>query len=293
MKPRDFADLLLLAALWGGSYLFMRYAAPAFGAVPLIGLRVAIAAACLLPLLLWHGHGAALRRHAGPVAVMGLLNSGLPFLLIAWAMLSVSAGFAAILNASTPIFTALVGALWLGERLDRSRIAGLLLGFAGVLLLSADKADFKPGGTGWAVLALLGAAFSYGVAANFTRRWLADVPSLVNATGSQLASTLLVLPLVPLTWPAQPPGALAWGAVLTLGVACTALAYVMFFRLMGRVGASRTVTVTYLVPVFGATWGALFLGEPVTREMLLGGAVILAGTALATGLVRWPRRAVA
>lgn len=285
MKPRDLLDLVLLAALWGGSFLFMRYAVPDFGVVPLIWLRVAVASACLLPLLLMKGQLGALRQRAGALAVMGLFNSGLPFLLIAWATLSITAGLASIMNAMTPICTALIGALWLGDRLDGRRGLGLLIGLAGVALLAADKADFRPGGSGWAIVAMLLATLCYGFAANHTRRHLQGVPALVNATGTQLVSALVLLPLALWNWPARSPGLGPWLAALVLGVACSALAYLLFFRLIARVGASRAVTVTFLVPVFGTLWGALFLGEPVTAAMLAGGAVVLLGTGLATGVI--------
>ena len=285
MKPRDLLDLTLLAALWGGSFLFMRYAVPDFGVVPLIWLRVALASVCLLPLLLLKRQFGALRRQAGALTVMGLFNSGLPFLLIAWATLSITAGLASIMNAMTPVFTALIGALWLGDRLDGRRSLGLLLGLAGVALLAADKADFRPGGSGWAIVAMLLATACYGFAANHTRRYLQGVPALVNATGTQLVSALVLLPPALWSWPERMPGLGPWLAALVLGVACSALAYLLFFRLIARVGASRAVTVTFLVPVFGTLWGALFLGEPVTVSMLAGGAVVLLGTGLATGVI--------
>lgn len=285
MKLRDLLDLTLLAALWGGSFLFMRYAVPDFGVVPLIWLRVALASICLLPLLLLKRQFGALRRQAGALTVMSLFNSGLPFLLIAWATLSITAGLASIMNAMTPVFTALIGALWLGDRLDGRRSLGLLLGLAGVALLAADKADFRPGGSGWAIVAMLLATLCYGFAANHTRRYLQGVPALVNATGTQLVSALVLLPLALWNWPARSPGLGPWLAALVLGVACSALAYLLFFRLIARVGASRAVTVTFLVPVFGTLWGALFLGEPVTASMLAGGAVVLLGTGLATGVI--------
>lgn len=285
MKPRDLLDLTLLAALWGGSFLFMRYAVPDFGVVPLIWLRVALASICLLPLLLMKRQFGALRRQAGALTVMSLFNSGLPFLLIAWATLSITAGLASIMNAMTPVFTALIGALWLGDRLDGRRSLGLLLGLAGVALLAADKADFRPGGSGWAIVAMLLATACYGFAANHTRRYLQGVPALVNATGTQLVSALVLLPPALWSWPERMPGLGPWLAALVLGVACSALAYVLFFRLIARVGASRAVTVTFLVPVFGTLWGALFLGEPVTASMLAGGAVVLLGTGLATGVI--------
>ncbi|MGR6774366.1 DMT family transporter [Sphaerotilus sulfidivorans] len=285
MKPRDLLDLTLLAALWGGSFLFMRYAVPDFGVVPLIWLRVALASVCLLPLLLLKRQFGALRQQAGALTVMSLFNSGLPFLLIAWATLSITAGLASIMNAMTPVFTALIGALWLGDRLDGRRGLGLLLGLAGVALLAADKADFRPGGSGWAIVAMLLATACYGFAANHTRRYLQGVPALVNATGTQLVSALVLLPPALWSWPERMPGLGPWLATLVLGVACSALAYLLFFRLIARVGASRAVTVTFLVPVFGTLWGALFLGEPVTALMLAGGAVVLLGTGLATGVI--------
>ena len=288
MKPRDLADLVLLAALWGGSFLFMRYAAPAFGALPLMWLRVAIATVCLLPLLVWQGQVGALRERIGVVTVMGLFNSAIPFVLIAWATLSITAGLASILNATVPIMTALIGAVWLGDRLGAGRVAGLVIGMAGVVLLAADKADFKPGGSGWALLAMVGATLCYGFAANFTKRYLTGVPPMVNAAGSQIVSAVALTPFALWTWPAQTPAPLAWAAAAVLGVGCTAIAYVLFFRLIERVGASRAVTVTFLVPVFGTLWGALFLGEAVTGSMLLGGAVVLVGTGLSTGVIRWP-----
>lgn len=291
MKPRDLADLLLLAMLWGGSFLFMRYAAPMFGVLPLMWLRVAIATACLLPLLAWRGQTGALVERAGPIAVMGLFNSAIPFVLIAWATLSITAGLASILNATVPLLTALIGAVWLRERLSVPTMAGLAIGMAGVLMLAADQADFRPGGSGWALLAMLGATSCYGYAANFTRRHLAGVPATANAAGSQLVSALALAPFALAHWPAVTPGPMAWGAAAALGVGCTGLAYVLFFRLIERIGASRAVTVTFLVPVFGTLWGVLFLGEPVTASMLVGGAVVLVGTGLSTGVIRWPAKA--
>jgi drug/metabolite transporter (DMT)-like permease len=288
LKPRDIADLILLAALWGGSFLFMRYAAPAFGALPLMWLRVAVATVCLLPLLIWHGQVAALRQRIGVVTVMGLFNSAIPFVLIAWATLSITAGLASILNATVPIMTAVIGAVWLRDRLGAGRVAGLVIGMSGVVLLAADKADFKPGGSGWALLAMLAATACYGFAANFTKRHLTGVPPMVNAAGSQIVSAVALTPFALWAWPAQTPGMLAWGAALALGIGCTAIAYVLFFRLIERVGASRAVTVTFLVPVFGTLWGALFLGEAVTGPMLVGGAIVLVGTGLSTGVIRWP-----
>lgn len=286
MTPRSLFDLILLAALWGGSFLFMRQAVPEFGAIALIWVRASVAAACLLPVLWWHGQGGLLRKQAGMLALMGVLSAALPYVLIAWAMLSVTSGFASIINATTPIFTALIAAVWLRERLSRLQMLGLITGLVGVALLAADKADFKPGGSGWAIVAMLLAAGLYGYSTNLTQRYLRGLPPLVNAAGSQLASALALLPLAWWFWPAQTPGLQAWLSVLALGTASTALALLLFFRLIRTVGAARAITVTFLIPVFGVLWGSLFLGETVTASMLLGGGVIVLGTALATGVIR-------
>ena len=286
MRPRDLLDLALLAALWGASFLFMRIGAPAFGPLALIELRVAIAAAFLLPLAAGGGRLPALRAHAVPIAVTGLLSSALPFVLIAYAALSLSAGFMSLLNATAPLWGALVGWAWLKERPAPRRLAGLALGFAGVAVLAWPQASFRPGGSGLAIAACLGAAVAYGVSASYARRALGGVDALATAAGSQLAAAAAVLPLAVAHWPARMPSAAQWMAVAMLGVGSTGIAYVLYFRLIARVGASRAITVTFLVPVFAMLWGAVFLGETVSVEMMLGGAVVLAGTALATDALR-------
>jgi drug/metabolite transporter (DMT)-like permease len=285
MKSRDVADLLLLGALWGASFLFMRIAVPQFGPLPLMAVRCGVGAAVLVPLLAWRGQAAALRPAAGRLLAVGVLNSALPFALFAYATLSLTAGFTALLNATVPIWGALVAYAWLGDVPSRLQRAGLAIGFAGVLLLVHDRISFTGDGHGLAVLASLAATLSYGVAASYTRRRLSDVPPLVNATGSQLGATLALAVPAALWWPSTSPGAAAWGAAIALGVACTGLAYILYFRLISRVGPARAMTVTYLVPAFAILWGAVFLGERPTVAMLAGGAVILLGTALATGLL--------
>ena len=295
MKPRDLADLIGLAAIWGASFLFLRMGAAEFGAVALSAVRVGGAALFLLPLLLARRQWSALREHERPIFVVGLVNSALPFLLFSAAALSISAGLSGIFNAASPLFAALVARLWLGERLDASRIAGLAIGFAGVAGLAAAKASFAPGvaGTGWAVLACIGGAALYGVGANYTRRRLAGVPPLAVAAGSQLSATLLLALPALLWWPEKMPSATSWGAAALLAVVCTGLAYILYFRLIARVGAGNAITVTFLIPAFAVGWGWLILDEGVTLAMLAGCAVILTGTAMATGLVSFGRRRVA
>lgn len=290
MRKLDAIELALLAALWGASFLFMRLGAGEFGPIALAGVRVAGAALFLVPLLALHGQLGALREHAGKIAVVGIANSALPFLAYSYAALSITAGLSSIFNATSPLWGALIAWWWLGDRPTRSRAVGLALGFAGVLGLAWDKASFKPGAdaTGWAVLACLVATVLYGWSANYARKRLGGVPPMAIAAGSQLAATLALALPTWWCWPAAMPSAHAWGAVAALSLVCTGMAYLLYFRLLARLGPARALTVTYLIPVFAIGWGWLLLDETLTHAMLVGGAVILAGTALATGLLKLP-----
>lgn len=290
MKPRDVVELLLLAAIWGSSFLFMRIAAPEFGPVPLIFIRVAIAMVFLLIVLAARGELAGVKGNNRHFTVVGILNSAIPFSLFAFATLSLTAGFTSVLNASVPLFGALVAYFWLGDKLSAARIVGLIVGFLGVTVLVWGKISFKDNGSGWAIVAGLTASLSYGIAANYTKRNLSGVHPFANATGSQIAATLLLLPLAIIYWPETMPSAKSWFSVLALGIACTGIAYILFFRLIANVGPAKAVAVTYLLPVFGMVWGLLFLSEAITSNMIMGCVVILLGTALATGIVKWPAR---
>ena len=293
MKPRDLIDLVCLAALWGASFLFMRIAAPQFGPVPLIELRVAIAALVLSPLLTSRGGFAPLFRHWRPLGVLGLLNTALPFCLFAFSTLHLTGGLAAILNSTTPLWGAVIAWAWLGQRPSASAGVGLLLGFAGVALLARDKLGAGSQGPLLAIGAALLGAFLYGVAAGYTRRALAGTEALAIATGSQIAAAIMLLPAAFLLWPRDAVSASAWWAVIIMGVASTALAYFLYFRLIANVGPAKAITVTYLIPMFAMLWGALLINEAVTATMVAGCAVILAGTALATGVIALPGGRVA
>lgn len=286
MPARDAIDLVILGALWGASFLFMRVAAPAFGPVTLIAVRVSIAAVLLLPLMARERGWTQARTAAGPLVLVGALNTAIPFTLFAYAALTLPAGLSSVLNASVPLFGALVGLVWLGQRPRPQQIAGLALGFAGVLVLAwprlASPADWR------AVVAAIAATVLYAVSAHLTRQTLAGVRPLVVAGGSMAGAAVLLLPFA-LVWPpAAMPSPGAWLTALTLGVASTAIAYVMYFRLIARSGPTVAMMVTYLVPVFGVSWGALFLGERLAGTALTGGTLVLAGVALATMRTRRP-----
>jgi drug/metabolite transporter (DMT)-like permease len=292
MRPRDQAELLLLGALWGASFLFMRMGAAEFGPLALVLVRVAGASLLLLPLLAWRGEWPALRRHWRAIAVVGVINSALPFVLFTLAALVLGAGLMAVFNATAPIWGALIGWLWLGERLGAARTLGLLIGLAGVTALAWGKAGLDPGAAGISpalgIAACVAAAMLYGLAANVSRRHLAGVPPLATAAGSQISATVVLALPAWWYWPATPPSAGAWLAAAVLALACTALAYLLFFRLIAHAGATQAISVTFLIPGFAMLWGGLFLGEVPTLSMLGGCAVVLLGTALATGVLRLP-----
>lgn len=294
MTRRDSFDLLLLGALWGASFLFMRLGAAEFGPVALVFLRVAGAVLLLVPLLVWRGEAGAMRRHWRAIAAVGIVNSVFPFLLFAAAALVLTTALMSVFNATAPIWGALVAWLWLGDRLGRSRWLGLAIGVAGVVGLSWGKADFKPGDHGIsAALGMAGcllAAVLYGVGANLSRKHLGGVPPMAVAAGSQLAATVALLVPAWWWWPVVTPGPTAWLAAAALSLACTGLAYVLFFRLIANTGAANAMSVTFLIPAFALLWGWLLLGEQPTSTMLAGCAVILLGTALATGRIKLPGR---
>ena len=286
-------EFLLLAGIWGASFLFMRLSTVEFGPLPTAGLRVVIAALFLLPLLMWRGLGPQLARHWKKTFFVGLFNSAIPFACISFALLSISTGLASILNATVPLFGAVVAWVWLKDRPHGLRILGLVIGFIGVALLAWDKTSFRPDAsglsTGWAVLAALLACLCYSLSASFTKLHLSGLPALVTATGSQLGASLgLALPTWWL-WPQRMPGSAAWLSLLAVGVLCTGVAYILYFRLIENVGPARSLSVTFVVPVFAVIYGALFLGETVTSWMVFCGAIIVCGTALSVGLIKLRR----
>lgn len=283
-------DFAMLAAIWGSSFLFMRIGTVEFGPLPTAAVRVAIAALFLLPIVWLRGLMPELRKNWKRIFFIGVLNSGIPFACFSFALLSITTGLSAILNATVPMFGALIAWAWLKDRPNRSRVLGLLIGFAGVAMLAWDKASFKPDASGvapgWAVLACLLACLCYGISASYTKRYLSGLPPLVTAAGSQMGATLgLALPALWL-WPARMPSGSAWLALLAVGVLCTGVAYILFFRLIENAGPQRALTVTFLVPVFAVLYGLLFLGESVTPWMMICAGVIVCGTALSTGLLK-------
>ncbi len=265
-------ELLVLGAIWGGSFLFMRVAAKDFGAFALVEVRIVLGALILLPFL-WRARAMLTRRHWRSFAIIGALNSAIPFSLFAWGAARAPAGVGAIANSMTVLFTALIAFLVYGDRIGMRRAVALFAGFVGVVVLASGKTQGES--IGAAALAGTLASLCYGFAVNFTKRWLAGVPPLVAVAGTLSCAAVMLAPFAFATWPTMSPPLKSWLAATSLGVLCTGLAYALFFRLIQRVSASRASTNTYLVPLFGVGWAWLLLGEQPTPTMLLAGALIL------------------
>lgn len=285
MRTRDLVELLLLSLLWGAAYLFMRSAVPAFGPAPLVALRLGLAAFMLLPLLLWRGGLPTMRAHPWALLVLGIPFTALPFLMLAYASQHLTAGLVSVLNATSPLFAALVAHQFAKEHLGRWRVLGLLIGLLGVVGLMWGSASFKTGDGRLAVAAVLAGSVAWGFGSHHTRKHLAGADAMVITVGSLLAATAVLAPFAWAGWPVQSPPPRAWAELVFLGVASSGLGFLIYFRLLRRIGPVRAMSVTFLNPVVAVISGALYLGEGVSLQMLAGGAVVLLGTALTLGLI--------
>lgn len=290
MSSNDALRLILLSSLWGLSFIFMRVAAPEFGAVPLVLVRMGIGTLLLLPLLLSLHYLQLIWQHKGPLLFLGVVNHVLPFSLLALATTRLEAGFTSLINATTPIFTALIGALFFATAIQRQQYIGLALALLGVYVLSADRLDFALGGDGWFIFAVLGATFCYGIAGNYSKTRLGHLPTRVLAAGSSAMSALVLLIPGIVLWPSDPISPLAWGNALALAALSTTLAFLLYFGLLASAGATATSTVTFLVPVSALIWGYLLLDETLNLQIITGMVITLIGTAIATKLLRVKRR---
>ena len=257
--------------------MFQRVAAPEIGTAALSELRLAFGAVVLLPFL-WRQRAAFPAKVWPKVVLVGAINSAVPFALFAWAAQHAPAGISAITNAMAVLFTALVGFMFFGEKIGVRRAGALLVGFAGVVVLASGKT--AGASIGWAVAAGCAAAFMYGVGVHLLRRYFSGMPQAALAAATLGSSALLMLPFAIADWPVQPVSAHAWLSAGLLGVLCTGLAYAVYYRLVQRIGASRAVTVTYLVPLFAVGWAWWLLDEPLTVSMAIAGALILGSVAI-------------
>ena len=285
MKTRDIFYLILLAAMWGASFLFLRVSVPEFGAVPMMAARVLLAGLVLLPLVFLKKRQQVLKDNWKVIGVVGIINSAIPFSLIAYSTLYVTAGFASVLNAATPMFASLIAFLWIGHRLNRLAVFGLFIGVLGVVLLVWDKLDFSQSQSVLAIAAGLGGTLFYGIAANYSKQKLVGIDSLSIAAGSLIAAGVFLLPFSIIWWPETMPSNTGWINLIVLALACTAYAQLIYFKLIESAGATNATTVTFLIPIFGLLWGYLFLHEALEINTLVATVVILLGTSFTTGLI--------
>ncbi|MFD2166461.1 DMT family transporter [Thalassotalea euphylliae] len=285
MSSKSFAELMLLAAIWGASFLFMRIGSPEFGPLLFMALRTLTAALFLTPFMVLKKQHSQLHGRWHQVFIMGAFNTAIPFALFAYAVLSLSAGVTSVLNATTPIFGAIVAFFWLKDKITPLAMIGLALGFIGVYVLMSDRLAADAQSTFLPALACLAATFCYAIAANYTKQYMSDIKPLALAAGSQISSAAMLLPLGLFFLPNTMPSGMAWLVVVVLGVLCTGLAYIIFFRLIADVGPTKAISVTYLIPVFGLMWGSIFLDEAITLTIIAGCGSILTGVGLTTGFI--------
>ena len=269
-------ELGFLGVVWGCSFLFMRIAAPEFGPYALVEVRLALGSLVLLPFL-WMARKQFPLRRWPQLALIGVLNSALPFLLFAWGAQHAPAAIGAITNAMTVLFTALVAFLFFGEKIGSQRAIALVIGFIGVVVLATGRSAGLS--VGAAALAGTTASLFYGIGYNLVKRHMSDLPAAASASATLGVSALLLAPVAWWQWPQAAVSLKAWGCAAGLGIVCSGVAYLMYYRLIQRIGAARASTVTYLIPVFGALLAWVFLGEPLSWRMALSGALILGSVA--------------
>lgn len=275
-------SLFTLAALWGGSFLFVRIAANPLGPAVLIETRVAFAALTLLVVSFFLKKSLHFMSNIKHFLILGLFNSALPFLLFAYSAQILNVSTLAILNSTAPIWGAIIGAVWTRTWLTKEVVFGLVLGMIGVSVLVGWEAINVGDEAIIPMIAALMGAFSYGVATNYAKN-APSVEPFNNAHGSMWASVILVLPLVPFMPVREVVSVDIVFAVFALGAVCTGLAYLLYFRLIKELGASSALTVTFIIPVFGILWGYLFLGETVGINAIIGTVLVVTGTMFVTG----------
>ncbi|PXX45121.1 DMT family transporter [Undibacterium pigrum] len=281
MRSVDLLRLISLAAIWGASFLFMRVLAPVVGVLWSAEVRVGLAGIALLIMMYVTGRAMNFRDNWKSFLILGTINSALPFALYSYAALSIPAGYSAIVNATSPLWGAVMGAAFLGERLTVRKMAGMAIGVLGVaFLVRLGPVEFTSKLV-LAVLACVGATLCYAIVGIYTKKKLTGITPMQMATGSQVGAAFVLLPFLPLA-PVQGEITATIAMVgIALALLCSAVAYLIYFRLMADLGPTKALTVTFLIPLFALLWGYLFLNEHITVNTAIG----CAGVVLATWLV--------
>ena len=285
MKTSHLIELLVLGAIWGASFMLMKATVPAFGVFALVEVRASVAALFLLPVVYFTRQWRDLSGNWAKLLFVGAINTAIPFCLFSYTSLHLDAGLTAILNGTAPMFGAIIAYFYLQDRIGVHGVIGTFLGFVGVVVISQDTQSASPVSL-LPVATALGATCCYGIAACFMKKHLSGVKPFAIAAGSQVFAALLLLPFALYTWPEVNPNASTWGAALILAILCTGVAYIMYFDLIAKVGASQAMTVGYLVPMFGILWGMVVLGEVLSTYAMIGGSLIIIGLMITTGILK-------
>ena len=280
---RDYIELLILSAIWGSSFLFLRIASPEFGPIFLIEMRVASGLIVLLPICLLLGKIQELKENWKMIFILSLSNMTIPFCLFAYSALNMGAGILSIINATVPFFTAIIAFLVYQQRMTRYGLIGLMVGFMGVAVLVFDPSESSGVTNDLAIPSALFACVLYGVALNIVSHKLQGVSGISITTGALFFSTIVLIPFAVIERPEVMPQGSVWFSVLALGVVCTGFGYILFYRLIARIGSQPAIMTTYLIPIFSILWGNLFLAESITLFMIFGGMLVLMGVGMTTG----------
>ena len=280
---RDYIELLILSAIWGSSFLFLRIASPEFGPIFLIEMRVASGLIVLLPICLLLGKIQELKENWKMIFILSLSNMTIPFCLFAYSALNMGAGILSIINATVPFFTAIIAFLVYQQRMTRYGLIGLMVGFMGVAVLVFDPSESSGVTNDLAIPSALFACVLYGVALNIVSHKLQGVSGISITTGALFYSTIVLIPFAVIERPEVMPQGSVWFSVLALGVVCTGFGYILFYRLIARIGSQQAIMTTYLIPIFSILWGNLFLAESITLFMIFGGMLVLMGVGMTTG----------
>ncbi len=286
MAPADLVRLIALAALWGASFLFMRIAAPSLGAIVTAEVRVLLAGILLYAYAVRLGEPVGLRKHWRPYLSIGAISSAIPFALYSYSAMHSPAGLNAIINATSPLYSAIAAAVFLGDRMTAVRLGAIVIGAAGVWVLAGDFTMIESPHAPWALAAALVAALCYGLSGVYTKLTAPPVSPIVMTAGTQLGAALLLAPLLPVMPIPGPITMVAVSAAVALSICASAVGYVLYFQLLRNVGPVRAIYVTFLIPVFGVFWGVVFLDEQISARAVAGGVLILIAVWLETRMNR-------
>lgn len=277
---KTFAAFLFLAFIWGASFIFMRIGVPELSAPVFGGLRVGIAGLALLPVFFQAKHWQEYREHWLKLSLIGILSTGMPFMLFSFALADINAGIASVMNASVPMMTGVIAHVFFRDYLSKWQLLGLVIGLSGVVLLMYDNMVSGTQSSSWAFVMAIGACLCYAVGGNLAKRFLSGISPMTTASSGLLASGVITLPFVVAYFPAHTVSWQAWGSLLTIALFSTALAMIVFYKLIQQIGPTKTTVVTLLIPVFAILLGVVLLDEQLTAIMFLGAVIVLCGTSL-------------